>query len=549
MASSQLPVHALSSASDKYPKPQGVAFTYGTAGFRTKGDTLESTLFRIGLLAVLRSKKLNGQTIGVMITASHNPAIDNGAKLVDPRGEMLDASWEQHATLLANAETTSELLKVLTGLIPELKIDWTKPSRVVFGRDTRPSGEALVKALKAGLEAMGCHAPLDMGITTTPCLHYMVKGSNLKQEAQIKYGVPSEQGYVQKLATAFTKLMKGKSPASPLIVDCANGVGAVALAKLSPLISDILPIRSICTNTSDASALNHSCGADYVKTNQKPPPAVQEVMEKGHRACSLDGDADRVVYYYLNPDDGKFRLLDGDKIATLAAGFIGDLVKQAGLSDTLKIGVVQTAYANGSSTQYLQHNGLPVRCVPTGVKHLHHAAERYNIGVYFEANGHGTVLFSEETIDILNAHEPRSPAQETATQHLLCLVDLINQAVGDAISDFLMVEVILAHKRWGPVEWDQGYEDLPNRLVKVNVTDRFAFKTQDAERRLVEPKGLAERVDAIVNKFEKGRSFVRPSGTEDCVRVYAEASTRVGADELAAQVATLVSDFSNGDLF
>lgn len=102
--------------------------------------------------------------------------------------------------------------------------------------------------------------------------------------------------------------------------------------------------------------------------------------------------------------------------------------------------------------------------------------------------------------------------------------------MGDAISDFLMVEVILAHKRWGPSEWDQGYEDLPNRLVKVNVTDRFAFKTEDAERKLVEPRGLQERVDAIVRKFEKGRSFVRPSGTEDCVRVYAEASTRVGAD-------------------
>lgn len=150
---------------------------------------------------------MNGQSIGVMITASHNPAIDNGAKLVDPRGEMLEASWEQHATALANAETTSELIKEVTRLIPELKIDMTKPSRVVFGRDTRPSGEALVKALQAGLEAMGCDEPLDMGISTTPCLHYMVKGANMKQEAQIKYGAPSEQGYVQKLATAFTKLM------------------------------------------------------------------------------------------------------------------------------------------------------------------------------------------------------------------------------------------------------------------------------------------------------------------------------------------------------
>lgn len=39
-----------------------------------RGATLVSTLLRVGMLAVLRSKKLEGRTIGVMITASHNPA-------------------------------------------------------------------------------------------------------------------------------------------------------------------------------------------------------------------------------------------------------------------------------------------------------------------------------------------------------------------------------------------------------------------------------------------------------------------------------------------
>jgi phosphoacetylglucosamine mutase len=43
-------------------------------------------------------------TIGVMITASHNPEEDNGLKLIDPKGEMLEASWESIATTVANVK-------------------------------------------------------------------------------------------------------------------------------------------------------------------------------------------------------------------------------------------------------------------------------------------------------------------------------------------------------------------------------------------------------------------------------------------------------------
>lgn len=100
---STLDQQALAAASVQHPKLQHITYTYGTAGFRTesvssaseatvrtltvyhsadtlslcldvrRADLLDSVMFRVGLLAVLRSKNLKGKAIGVMVTASHNP--------------------------------------------------------------------------------------------------------------------------------------------------------------------------------------------------------------------------------------------------------------------------------------------------------------------------------------------------------------------------------------------------------------------------------------------------------------------------------------------
>jgi len=151
--------------------------------------------------------------------------------------------------------------------------------------------------------------------------------------------------------------------------------------------------------------------------------------------------------------------------------FIMDFIKAAGV-EGVSVGVVQTAYANGSSTDYLTKTlKIPVSCVATGVKHLHHEAETYDIGVYFEANGHGTVLFSPEALHNIRSAQSKSPARAVALTQLRSLTDLINQTVGDAISDMLLVEAILTHRHWSPKEWDVAHTDLPNRLVKVVVGD------------------------------------------------------------------------------
>ncbi|ORY77999.1 Phosphoacetylglucosamine mutase [Leucosporidium creatinivorum] len=504
--------------SSLHPRPD-VTFAYGTAGFRTSADLLDSVIFRVGLLAALRSKKLGGKVIGVMVTASHNPEKDNGVKLVDPMGEMLHSSWEAYATQLANALSAEALIAALQQIILAAEIDLTVPATVVYGHDTRPSCPGLVKALEDGLESIGVKG-IAAGLVTTPQLHYLVRCYNT-QGTKEAYGEATLEGYYQKLAAAYTTLAKGRHLLPALTIDCANGVGAPALKAFSSVIShDILPLIITRDDTTTRGALNSECGADYVKTKQQAPPGTTLVPYQ--RYCSYDGDADRIVYYYAD-DKGVFHLLDGDKIAGLVAGFIMDLVKEAGLE--LEVGVVQTAYANGASTEYLT-NKVPTTCVPTGVKHLHHAAESYPIGVYFEANGHGTVLFSPTALSTIASHPTPSPA----LANLQAVTEVINQTVGDALSDMLLVETVLLHRKWGPGEWDAAYTDLPNRLVKVFVKDRYAFSTEDAERKVVTPEGLQAGVEAIVGKTEKGRSFVRPSGTEDCVRVYAEAATRELAD-------------------
>lgn len=110
--------------------------------------------------------------------------------------------------------------------------------------------------------------------------------------------------------------------------------------------------------------------------------------------------------------------------------------------------------------------------VPTGVKHLHKAAhENFDIGVYFEANGHGTVVFSESAKErIARAKSCDIVAVAEAACKLHNLSSLINETVGDALSDMLAVEAILMlTKRTQLSDWRQMYRDLPSVQLKVKV--------------------------------------------------------------------------------
>ncbi|KAJ6222169.1 hypothetical protein RDWZM_000714 [Blomia tropicalis] len=518
---------------EKYPAESGTRINYGTSGFRHKADKLSHIAFRVGIFAVLRARYKKA-IIGAIITASHNPEEDNGIKFIDPMGEMLEDSWESLVTDLANVPD-DQVDKTVQALIARFGIDMATDGIVYVGRDTRKSSPTLCEALLAGIKVAN-GTSIDFGLLTTPQLHYIVRSKNTNGQ----YGEPTEDGYYQKLSNAFLRLNQliGNNPnyKPHLVVDGANGIGALQLTKFSKFIGDKLTFEIV---HEPQGILNYQCGADFVKVNQREPKSI--VLKVDQRYASFDGDADRIIYYYKNSKDDKFHMLDGDKIAVLVAKYLKETLAAAAFDD-IAVSIVQTAYANGSSTIYMREVlNMETFCVPTGVKHLHHKAGQCQVGVYFEANGHGTILFSE---DVERRIKQSTNPKAIQLSHF---IDLVNQTVGDAISDMLVVETILNSLNITIEDWDSLYNDLPNRLLKQEVVDRNVITTTDAERRCVLPSGLQAAIDETVGHFgSKARSFVRPSGTEDVVRIFAEAQSQTDADLLAKKVANLVFDFANG---
>lgn len=470
----------------KYPLPvasnsnKPMTFGYGTAGFRYDASLLDSIMVRVGILAAARSSQLKRQ-VGVMVTASHNDESYNGVKISDPDGGMMAPDGEILAAQLANASLDELRVFLKTHAISDTAV-------VHVGRDTRSHSPHLSQLTVKAVQAMGATV-VSHGICTTPMLHHAVLHANPQRLPLLIPPRPNVEGYYSLLAhsyhnlllTADNNLLQQVPNKEPLVVDCACGVGYEPVVRLNKELQQLSPYcrTLVARNAPGQGQLNEKCGSEHVQKEISPPKwYTEENSNTAPRyAASLDGDADRIVFFCQSP---QFALLDGDKIAVLICGFLQTQVdmlqialqKEGETLLPLKLGVVQTAYANGASTEYLRNIMEHVLIAKTGVKHVHTAAhDNFDVAVYFEANGHGTVLFGSAFYQAMTQAHQVVPGN-VALRRLCLLPSLVNQAVGDALSDLLLVDAILQLKQWDLQTWNGLYTDLPSRQCKVKVQDR-----------------------------------------------------------------------------
>jgi phosphoglucosamine mutase len=112
-------------------------------------------------------------------------------------------------------------------------------------------------------------------------------------------------------------------------------------------------------------------------------------------------------------------------------------------------------------------------------------------------------------------------------------VFLDHATTGDGLLTGLALLSRMAETGRSLAELASVVQRLPQILINVPVTDRLRVAASDE---------VAEAVNAVEEELgDSGRVLLRPSGTEQLVRVMVEAPTQAQADEVAHRLAEVVA--------
>jgi phosphoglucosamine mutase len=430
---------------------------------------------------------------------------------------------------LANGELlTPELSLSLAASAARVLAERDRPHRpvAVVGRDPRASGEMLEAAVVAGLASAGADA-VRVGVLPTPAVAFLVDalgadlgvmisashnpmpdngiklfaagGQKLPDalEAAVEDGldgaharpVGAAVGRVRDLADAGSRYIEhliGRTP-QPLaglrvVVDCAHGaasaVGPDCYARAG---AEVVAVAA----EPDGLNINDGVGSTHLD------PLREAVRAHGaDLGIAHDGDADRCLAV-----DADGRQVDGDQLMAVLAVAMWEAGELA--ADTL----VATVMSNLGLHLAMRERGIAVRTTQVG--------DRY---VLEELRAGGYTLGGEQSGHVV------LPAHATTGDGLLTALRVMARMVqtGKSLTDLAGIVT-----------------PLPQVLENVRVADKDAVASSATVRDAV--------AAAEAQLGDTGRVLLRPSGTEQFVRVMVEAPTVEEATATAATLAKVVA--------
>jgi phosphoglucosamine mutase len=290
---------------------------------------------------------------------------------------------------------------------------------------------------------------------------------------------------LDRYADHLTKATPHSLAGLKVVVDCANGASSAAAPEIYRRAgAEVVALYA----EPDGVNINEHCGSNH------PERLRQAVVAHGaDLGIAHDGDADRCVAV-----DSAGELVDGDQIMAvlaLALSESGELSK-----DTL----VATVMSNLGLHLAMRAHGIAVVTTAVG--------DRY---VLEELRSSGFALGGEQSGHVV------LPAHATTGDGLLTALRLMSRMAetGKSLADLAAV-----------------MNRLPQVLVNVPVADKAAVADS------AEVRDAVDEVEAELG--EEGRVLLRPSGTEQLVRVMVEAPAQATAQAAADRLAGVVSSVS-----
>lgn len=406
-------------------------------------------------------------------------------------------------------------------------------NKILLGRDTRISGSMLDAALIAGITSSGSDV-YELSVTTTPSISYLVEshdfdfgimisashnpffdngvkifapnGEKLSNDIEllIEDYIDSPSDYLPLVANQkmgrlivskalindYLDYLASKAEDSlnglKIAIDCAHGSACVTAKSL---FVDRLHLNvDLFNDTFNGTDINNNCGSTHLGY-------LSSKVVEGHYdlGIAFDGDADRCLFI-----DHCGHVVDGDATMFINAQYMR---KKMRLKDDK---IVITVMSNFGLKKALKEQGFAFEEVSVGDKYVQACLKEKHLSLGGEQSGH--IIFNDE----LNTGDGE-----------LTAIHMLN---------------VLHHEQKSLAELTKDLSVYPQILKNVGVSNKEAIMANE---------DLLDFIKAEENGLDgNGRVLVRPSGTEQLIRVMVEASSLELCTEIADRIVGYINELS-----